>query len=66
MPSLEVRYSIADKRLLEFRGVGNLRDANGRYPRVRIVFPDTAARAASAEELREAREQPLAKSCSAP
>ncbi|MBO9737548.1 hypothetical protein J7432_00575 [Xanthomonas axonopodis pv. begoniae] len=65
VPSLEVRYSLADKRLLEFRGVGNLRDANGRYPHVRIVFPDTPARAASAEELREAREQPLATSCSA-
>ena len=66
VPSLEVRYSIADKRLLEFRGVGNLRDERGRYPHVRIVFPNTAARAASADELRQAREQPLAKSCSAP
>ncbi|OAX88052.1 hypothetical protein A7D16_13225 [Xanthomonas nasturtii] len=66
VPSLEVRYSIADKRLLEFRGVGNLRDERGRYPHVRIVFPDTAARAASADELRQAREQPLTKSCSAP
>ncbi|SMQ95857.1 hypothetical protein [Xanthomonas fragariae] len=66
VPSLEVRYSIADKRLLEFRGVGNLRDARGRYPRVRIVFPDTAARASSADEFRHAREQPLIKRCSAP
>ncbi|MCS3746145.1 hypothetical protein FHY18_001706 [Xanthomonas arboricola] len=65
VPSLEVRYAIASKRLLEFRGVGNLRDAQGRYPRVRIVFPDTAARAASADELRQAREQPLTRSCSA-
>ncbi|SOU07843.1 hypothetical protein [Xanthomonas arboricola] len=66
VPSLEVRYAIADKRLLQFRGVGNLRDERGRYPHVRIVFPDTAARAVGADELRQAREQPLAKSCSAP
>ncbi|GAE51788.1 lipoprotein [Xanthomonas arboricola pv. pruni str. MAFF 311562] len=66
VPSLEVRYAIADKRLLQFRGVGNLRDARGRYPHVRIVFPDTAARAVGADELRQAREQPLAKRCSAP
>ncbi|MBB3832170.1 hypothetical protein FHR55_000336 [Xanthomonas arboricola] len=66
VPSLEVRYSIANKRLLEFRGVGNLRDAQGRYPRVRIVFPDTAARASTDDELRQAREQALARSCEAP
>lgn len=66
VPSLEVRYSIADKRLLEFRGVGNLRDANGRYPHVRIVFPDSAGRTASADELRQAREQSLTNTCSAP
>ncbi|APP77181.1 hypothetical protein BJD12_20330 [Xanthomonas vesicatoria ATCC 35937] len=65
VPALEVRYSIANKRLLEFRGVGNLRDPQGRYPRVRIVFPDSDARPATAEELRQAREQPLTRSCSA-
>ncbi|WP_372391102.1 hypothetical protein ACCQ05_14545 [Xanthomonas sp. NCPPB 3582] len=66
VPSLEVRYSIANKRLLEFRGVGNLRDAQGRYPRVRIVFPDTAPAAASDTELQQAREQPLTRSCATP
>ncbi|WP_434988930.1 hypothetical protein [Xanthomonas melonis] len=65
VPSLEVRYSIAGKRLLEFRGVGNLRDAQGRYPRVRIVFPDTAPRAGTEAELQQAREQPLTSSCAA-
>ncbi|PPU78098.1 hypothetical protein XcuCFBP2542_02365 [Xanthomonas cucurbitae] len=63
VPSLEVRYSIASKRLLEFRGVGNLRDAQGRYPRVRIVFPDTAPRASTDAALRQAREQALTRSC---
>ncbi|MBB4129360.1 hypothetical protein [Xanthomonas sp. 3075] len=66
VPSLEVRYSLADKRLLEFRGVSNLRDDGGRYPHVRIVFPDSAAQAAGADDLRQAREQPLIKRCSAP
>ncbi|WP_426803075.1 hypothetical protein [Xanthomonas campestris] len=66
LPALEVTYAIADKRLLEFRGVGNLRDANGRYPRVRIVFPDTPAQPADAESLRQAREQRLVARCDVP
>ncbi|QJD67203.1 hypothetical protein HG421_05355 [Xanthomonas campestris pv. badrii] len=66
VPSLEVRYSLASKRLLEFRGVGNLRDVQGRYRRVRIVFPDAAPGASTDDALRQAREQPLTGSCSAP
>ncbi len=38
VPAVELVYSRADQRLLEFKGTGNVRDANGRNPQVRISF----------------------------
>lgn len=61
IPPIELRYAIADRRLLEFRGIATIRDSGGRYQNVRIEFapptqPDGAERQA-------AQTQALAKSC---
>jgi len=37
-PSLDVEYSRATQRLLRYRGVSNLRDSEGEYPEVEIVY----------------------------
>lgn len=36
---IELRYSLRDRRLLEFRGVATIRDAKGRHQDVRLVYP---------------------------
>lgn len=41
-PRLALVYADADRRLLEFRGTSNLRDARGDYPRVTVRFPNPA------------------------
>lgn len=38
-PRLSLVYADADRRLLEFRGTSNLRDARGDYPQVTVRFP---------------------------
>lgn len=38
VPAVELVYSRADQRLLEFKGTGNVRDAHGGNPQVRISF----------------------------
>lgn len=38
-PSIDLTYSEADRRLLRFEGPGNIRDAAGNTPTVRIEFP---------------------------
>lgn len=37
---IELRYSMRDRRLLEFRGVATIRDAKGRHQDVRLVYPE--------------------------
>lgn len=61
---IELRYALADHRLLEFRGISTIRDSGGRYQNVRIEFappttPDSAERQA-------ARTQALASNCAGP
>ncbi|KAB7763847.1 hypothetical protein [Xanthomonas maliensis] len=65
VPAIELTYTSADRRLLVFRGVGNLRDASGHYPKVRIVFPDAPPRSVDAAEVQQARAQPLVAQCEA-
>lgn len=38
LPEVTLVYARQDQRLLEFNGTGNIRDARGRNPQVRIVF----------------------------
>lgn len=38
VPDVDLVYARADQRLLEFHGTGNVRDARGRNPQVRITF----------------------------
>ncbi|HDS1123151.1 TPA: hypothetical protein QDZ60_000408 [Stenotrophomonas maltophilia] len=61
-PRLQLVYADTDRRLLEFQGTSNLRDARGRYLQVVVRFA-AAARASSASEWQQAWAQPLAASC---
>ena len=62
IPAVTLVYASADQRLLQFTGTGNVRDRNGRYPQVRVEFPQ-APEAATAAELATARTQALVKTC---
>ena len=42
-PRLSLVYASTDRRLLEFRGTSNLRDARGTYPQVTVRFSSPAA-----------------------
>lgn len=63
-PRLSLVYSGADRRLLEFRGTGNLRDAAGRYPPVVVRFNEPA-RAQPMERWDAVLKQPLVANCPA-
>lgn len=63
-PRLSLVYADADRRLLEFRGTSNLRDAGGQYPPVVVRFSE-AAQAQPAARWREALAQPLVAHCAA-
>ena len=63
VPEVELVYARADRRLLEFRGTGNVRDARGENPQVRIAFPK-APRPAGAAEFAAVRRMPLDGRCS--
>lgn len=66
IPAIELTYADADRRLLEFRGIGTIRDRRGRYLDVRIAFPaDTVARDATRAEIERAAAMPLVRSCGA-
>lgn len=62
VPAVDLVYSRAEQRLLEFKGTSNLRDALGRHPQVRISFA-AAAGAASLDELARIRREPLEGRC---
>jgi len=63
VPAVTLVYARADRRLLQFEGTGNVRDAEGGWPQVRIRFP-RAPQPVSEGELSAARSQPLVASCS--
>ncbi|WP_157477103.1 hypothetical protein [Lysobacter sp. Root690] len=61
IPPIELRYAVADRRLLEFRGIATIRDSAGRYQNVRIEFaPPTKSDGADRQA---AQTQALASSC---
>lgn len=62
VPAVELVYARGERRLLEFLGTGNLRDARGRHPQVRIVF-DAATRRVPRPDLDAARALPLTDAC---
>lgn len=66
IPAVELTYADADRRLLEFRGIGTVRDRRGRPLDVRIAFPaDAVARDATRAEIERAAAMPLVRSCGA-
>jgi hypothetical protein len=63
-PRLSLTYAQADRRLLEFRGTSNLRDAGGRYPQVTVRFAEPPVSRLPAE-WQQAMAQPLVDRCDA-
>lgn len=63
-PRLALTYAQADRRLLEFRGTSNLRDARGDYPQVTVRFAAPAA-ARLPREWQRVMAQPLVERCDA-
>lgn len=63
-PSLDLTYETADRRLLRFEGIGNIRDNAGKNQRVRIEFPRSAVfPAATPQDVQKAAALPLTASC---
>ncbi|MCF7750372.1 hypothetical protein KQ945_06415 [Bacillus subtilis subsp. subtilis] len=62
VPAVTLVYARNSPRLLQFSGTGNVRDAHGRYPQVRIEFPAEPV-VATAAELAAARQQMLVATC---
>ncbi len=61
-PTMQLTYASADQRLLEFAGIGTIRDAAGQHQDVRIVFP-APPKPASAKALQDALATPLVSRC---
>ncbi|WP_312708004.1 hypothetical protein [Stenotrophomonas sp.] len=61
-PGLSLVYADADRRLLEFNGTSNLRDAHGRYPQVRVAFQKPPLPASRSQWQRE-QDAPLVSAC---
>ena len=66
LPAIELVYSLDDRRLMEFNGIGSIRDGDGDYLDVRIVFPPSDLVAHAAEpEIASAAVVPLDGQCAA-
>lgn len=64
LPHVDVRYSLGDRRLLEYRGPSNLSDAQGNNPWVDIRFPAAQVFAQlPVSELQAAEQTPLDGRC---
>lgn len=63
LPGIAVTYSAGGARLLEFEGIGNIRDNAGKYPQVRIEFPLARHRSATVAERDQAAARSLVTSC---
>jgi hypothetical protein len=65
-PDTDLVYSTGNRRLLRFKGIGSIRDGNGRTQAVRIEFPGgLLGRPASASEIEAVRRLPLTGRCGA-
>lgn len=62
VPDVGLVYGLEDRRLRVFSGTGNVRDARGRNPQVRITFASQAG-TASAEEFARTKDLPLDGRC---
>lgn len=62
-PAIELTYSLRDRWLLQFVGIGPIRDDAGRHQPVRIEFPDPAVSGVPAHEIAAAVAVPLAGRC---
>ena len=62
IPDTLLVYGLEDRRLRVFSGTGNVRDANGRNPQVRIAFAPRPA-PASADEIARIPHLPLDGRC---
>lgn len=62
-PNVMLTYAEADRRLLEFVGPSNVRDAHGKHKRVRIEFSDHDAAPASPAQIQVAANEPLVDHC---
>jgi hypothetical protein len=63
LPNIVVTYSTANRQLMKFEGIGNIRDAAGKYTAVRIEFPDSKRNRATGADLSGAAAAPLVRSC---
>ena len=63
VPSITVTYAATDKRLARFEGIGNIRDAAGKYPAVRIEFPASKRTTSKLADVADAARMPLVKGC---
>ncbi|GAB2590763.1 hypothetical protein ISP15_16790 [Dyella jejuensis] len=64
VPSIELTYATADRRLLRFEGLSNIHDAAGKEQRVRIDFSRSASvPAPSPQDIQRAAALPLAQTC---
>ena len=65
-PDTDLDYRDSDQRLLRFKGIGSIRDMQGRNQAVRIEFPNGLSTSqASATEIEAARRAPLTGRCGA-
>lgn len=63
LPGIAVSYSAGGGRLLQFEGIGNIRDNDGKYAPVRIEFPSARHRDATVAERDQAGARPLVTRC---
>ncbi|HEU4670789.1 MAG TPA: hypothetical protein VFR91_08765 [Dyella sp.] len=66
LPHIDVAYDAADRELLQFVGLANIRAGNGDNVRARIVFDPAAAHPATPAALDAARAAPLDGRCPIP
>lgn len=64
LPSIELTYDIAERRLVRFRGPGTVRDSRGRLQSLRVEFPvPPTATGVTAAEIQAAMRASLVTSC---
>lgn len=66
LPHIDVAYDAANRELLQFVGLANIRGSNGDNVRARIVFDPVAAHPATPGALDAARAEPLDGRCPIP
>lgn len=65
-PSIDLTYDTANRRLMQFKGISNIHDANGSSQNVRIEFPASAEQPApTAQDIQQAASLPLVNRCPA-